>query len=101
MNLNVSVQQVLGLIHHGGKDAGALNEIIEEDVKKLIEHLKIDDIEGYVDDHSIMFKKVAQPRAVEGTEGEKKMRLKVQRRMLDNSASLIASFVAAIFLVLI
>jgi hypothetical protein len=47
------------LIHHGGKNANSLNEIIEDDVKKLIEDLKIDDIEGYVDDHSIQFKKVA------------------------------------------
>lgn len=59
MNLNVSVEQVLGLIHHGGKNANSLSEIIEEDVKKLIGDLQIDDIEGYVDDHSIMFKKVA------------------------------------------
>lgn len=59
MNLNVSVEQVLGLLHHGGKDANSLSEIIEDEVSKLIQDLKINDIEGYVNDHGLMFKKLS------------------------------------------
>lgn len=67
-----------------------------------MEDLKIDDIEGYVDDHSIMFKKVAQPRADDGTTGKKKeVKQKLQRRMLNNSSSFLTTLISVLLFVLI
>ncbi len=58
MNVAVSVDQFLALLHAGGNDPSRLNEVLDENLLKLLEQFKIKDVADFVNDYNIRVKQI-------------------------------------------
>ena len=53
MNMSVSKEKLLALLHSKSSNPNKLSEHIDENVKNLIGELNINDIADFVNDHAI------------------------------------------------
>lgn len=77
LNIDFSTHKILALIHMKGNNEFALNEVLEDQIKYLLDNLKITDLGTFLSDSIITFDKVAKKKEPKGYKpgkgSEKKM----------------------------
>ncbi len=57
MNLDISMEHVLSLIHNDETDPNKLSEVIDPEIELLLDSLNINDFADFVNDHELVFSK--------------------------------------------
>lgn len=60
LNLDISKEHMIALIHAGGNDASSLSEVLDDSIKQMLNQLKITDLADFLTDQRIEFKKMAK-----------------------------------------
>ena len=64
MNMKLRVNQLLSLLHAKGSNHHAINELIDEKVKKVIKPITISTIAHWVNDYKMDFKRLLIKRKI-------------------------------------
>lgn len=77
---------MFSLIHLGKDNVAELSEVVDTEVKVLLDDLQIDDIANFVNDHGLIFNKYYNEEDLKAAkEGEESVdRRRRERRLKDN-----------------